>query len=124
LLTHALVPSVQEESALRVANALLSAMASWPFCFKNGLAEASDAGAAGVEVAAAAGVAASFADPWFNPAAAVLLPASVAPVMEIRESLSAAVAQVMLVPGLFTNGRAAQIVPPAQAVRANLPPTH
>jgi len=49
LLTHALVPAVQAESAARLANALLSAIASCPFCFVKGCAPASGTGMARTE---------------------------------------------------------------------------
>ena len=42
----------------------------------------------------------------------------------ILASRSAAVVQVTLVPALFTRGSAAHIVPPAQGVATNAPPTH
>ena len=48
----------------------------------------------------------------------------VAPVRVIRSMASDCVVQVMLVPRLFTSGRAAQVRPPAQFVVTNLPLTH
>jgi len=120
--TQAFSPSVQGESAVRVANFALSACASLPFCKVKGFAPAEavvEDGAGAADETTAAGADATGADaatalavPSPKPAAAELLPASVAPVAEMRASLSAAVVQVMLVPALFTSGSAAQIVPP------------
>lgn len=48
----------------------------------------------------------------------------VAPVAAILASASAVVVHVMEVPALLTKGKAAQVVPPAQAVVTNAPFTH
>jgi len=48
----------------------------------------------------------------------------VAPVAAILASASAVVVHVMEVPAEFTKGRAAHVVPPAQAVVTNAPFTH
>jgi hypothetical protein len=48
----------------------------------------------------------------------------VAPVAWMREMASDSVVQVITVPDLLTRGRAAQMVPVAQGLLTNLPPTH
>jgi hypothetical protein len=91
------------------------------------LVDAVDAAAAGLEAGAgapeAAGLEAGAPEAAeAEPLAPVMPP--VAPVAAIRASASAVVVQVMEVPALLTNGRAVQVVPPAQAVVTKAPLTH
>lgn len=125
LFTQAFSPAVHGEAGVSDANLAFSAWASLPFWRVNGLALlALAAAAAGADGAAAAEATAAGVAGEAAGLALAAAPEGVAPVAAIRAFLSASVVQATAVPALLTNGNAVQIVPPAQAVKTNLPFEH
>jgi hypothetical protein len=101
---------VQIDLAVSLVNLALRAWASLPFARAKEFLLSEDAGAL-------AGAGAGFEDADDEE----VEPPVFAPVVAMRVSLSAAVVQVMLVPGLRTKGSAAHMSPPPHGVITNLP---